>query len=355
MLRSSLVLTVILALAAPAAASASTASLDLYDGRIHVTAAPGEVNAVRITREDIALPVGVWDTVVTATSCSPVTSGYVRCGGGSPVVRLGDRDDSLVYSDDTADYPIGPADVEGGPGDDTITTAMSADEVDGGEGKDTINAFVGDDVVDGGAGDDTVNGDHGADTVTGGPGEDLILGGSDDDVLKARDGEHDRVRCNDGTDTVEADRADEVHADCEHVSLPAEEKPGGGSGDGSGGGSGGGAGGGAGSGGSTPAPGPGGIVAPGTPTGPRVDGLPVLRTPDRLAPRLQVVRKQRRRGVTTLTIRCDEACTVTAKAGRRKVSRTLLAGRPGRLKLRGRTIALTARDAAGNVARKTVR
>lgn len=162
MLRSSLALTVLIVLSGSAAASASTATVDPFDGRIHVTAAPGEANVMRITREDIALPVGVWDTVVTATSCSIVSSGYARCGGGSPVVRLGDQDDSLVYNDDSTDFPIGPADVEGGPGDDAITTAMSGDEIDGGEGDDTIDAFVGDDAVDGGPGDDTVDGDHGA-------------------------------------------------------------------------------------------------------------------------------------------------------------------------------------------------
>lgn len=158
MLRTVALAALLACLAAPAAASASTASVDL-DGRITVVAAD------------------------------------VQCGGGSPVVRLGDRDDSLLYSDDTTDFLIGPADVDGGAGADSITTAMSADEVDGGEGNDTI---------------------------VGGAGVDDIKTGEHDDVIDLRDGAggDKLLQCGPGTDTIQADTGDLVAADCENVTRP---------------------------------------------------------------------------------------------------------------------------------------
>jgi hypothetical protein len=245
--------------------------------------------------------------------------------------------------------PHRPADVEGGTGDDRIRTADSADLVDGGPGKDTIDGYLGDDVLRGGDGDDTVRGEFGADTLVGGPGADTILGGMDDDTIDARDGEVDAVRCDEGADTVEADAADVVHADCETVRLPkppVEIKP---------------------PGEPTPTPGdgraPGGEVraAPGQdpPVVPVVADLRPQPGPasqaDRRAPRLTVVTATRRRGRVTLTVRCDEACTVSARAGRKIVRRALRAGAKGRLVVSGRRVVLTATDAAGNAARRTVK
>jgi hypothetical protein len=56
MLRSVPALVALAALALPAAAAASTAENGAMDGRMHVTAKPGEANVITITREDIALP-----------------------------------------------------------------------------------------------------------------------------------------------------------------------------------------------------------------------------------------------------------------------------------------------------------
>ena len=250
-------LTALLACMAPAAALASTASVDL-DGHITVIAAEGEENHVKITREDIALPVGVWDTAVSPSTGCWNFAAYVQCGGGSPVVRLGDQDDALLYNDDTTDWLIGPADVEGGEGDDSITTAMSDDEVDGDGGNDTINGFIGDDTLRGGPGDDRVEGSFGEDVVEGGAGVDTLIGGMEDDTIRGGDGNdmirdnegHDTVvggtgvddiktgdgddvidlrdgaggdklgECGTGTDTVQADTGDLVAADCENVTRP---------------------------------------------------------------------------------------------------------------------------------------
>ena len=122
----------------------------------------------------------------------------------------------------------------------------------------------------------------------------------------------------------------------------------------------------------SPAPAPGGSAAPG-------GSPPVVVTADRTAPRLSVRRsaRQRLRGAraVTLTVRASEPATVRASlrvpgvGTLRSASRTLTAGVPRVLRIstrgaRGRrvrtavarrsrlaTLAVTARDAAGNVSR----
>jgi Ca2+-binding RTX toxin-like protein len=46
----------------------------------------------------------------------------------------------------------------------------------------------------------------------------VLDGGAGDDVLSARDGARDTIRCGAGRDTVTADRLDTVARDCERVS-----------------------------------------------------------------------------------------------------------------------------------------
>ena len=365
MLRTVALTALLASLAVPAAAPASTASVDV-DGHITVVAAAGEVNNVTITREDVALPVGVWDASVTPGAGCWTFAAYVQCNGGSPIVRLGDRDDVLHYNDDTTDFLIGPADVEGGTGDDTITTAMSGDAVDGGEGGDTINGYVGDDTLEGGAGDDRVEGSFGNDVLDGGIGVDTLIGGMDDDKLSGgagndilRDNEgHDTVvggagaddvkpgdgndtidlrdgaggdkllECGTGTDTVHADTGDQVAADCEVVKRPVVP----GSAHAAAG---------------TP---PASGLAPGAQTPATPHGT--IKSADRRAPKLRISARRR-----TLTIRADEACTVTIKAGRKTITRRLKAGKATKVRIpgRARSVRITARDAAGNTTTKSAR
>ncbi len=100
-------------------------------------------------------------------------------------------------------------------------------------------------------------------------------------------------------------------------------------------------------------PGPAGTLPEGRPQ--PVPGPQPVPAGDRRAPRLTVVSAKRRAGRVTLTVRCDEACRVSGKAGRKTVRRSLRANADGRLVLRGRRVVLTATDAAGNVTRRTVK
>ena len=66
--------------------------------------------------------------------------------------------------------------VDGGTGNDTISTGDDADTIIGGDGND---------VIDGGIDADSITGDDGADRIVGGEGSDTILGGIGDDTIYA--------------------------------------------------------------------------------------------------------------------------------------------------------------------------
>lgn len=117
-------------------------------------------------------------------------------GDGSDTVYGGDGDDvidtsgSTPMSDYGADlphpFPDIPEDydkfndrdfVDGGDGNDTISTGDDQDIIFGGAGDDTIDGGLDDDTIDGGDGDDVIIGGHGSDTIDGGAGNDEIWGG----------------------------------------------------------------------------------------------------------------------------------------------------------------------------------
>ncbi len=85
-----------------------------------------------------------------------------------------------------------PSEIDGGAGDDKITTGDGPDIIRGGLANDSISAGGGDDNVSGGPGRDLIDGQGGQDVIdggddedriSGGPGGDLLTGGSHDDVL----------------------------------------------------------------------------------------------------------------------------------------------------------------------------
>jgi Ca2+-binding RTX toxin-like protein len=114
-------------------------------------------------------------------------------------------------------------------------------ELTGKGGNDQLKGTDDDDALDGGSGNDDLTGGYGNDTIVGGPGQDKIVGdrdgrcnelhcdlspGSAADTIDAVDGEADTISCGPGTDTVKADAADVVGADCETV-VRAGAAPGG--------------------------------------------------------------------------------------------------------------------------------
>ena len=129
--------------------------------------------------------------------------------------------------------------VEGGAGNDSITTGAGDDRIDGGAGNDTIASGAGrddvfgntgNDTVDAGEGDDVVYGGDGIDTLTAGGGTNFIEAGAGDDVIVASQGQNmvsagtgnDRVTSGgdnsvylgSGTDSVEgATTRDRIHAE----------------------------------------------------------------------------------------------------------------------------------------------
>lgn len=116
-------------------------------------------------------------------------------GQGSDIIFGGAGDDSITSSDPANDLLVDagfpglfpgeegtPAAederdlVDGGAGNDTIST---------GDDRDTIIGGAGDDVIDGGIDDDEITGDDGADRIVGGEGNDAILGGEGNDTIFA--------------------------------------------------------------------------------------------------------------------------------------------------------------------------
>jgi pimeloyl-ACP methyl ester carboxylesterase len=112
-------------------------------------------------------------------------NGALSSFGTDPISRInvmGGAGNDLV----TVGPGVGPADVFGGPGGDTVTCANSAgDTIYGGKGADSLTGGSGDDSIGGGAGDDTILGGLGADTLYGGAGDNQIFGGRGDDLIFA--------------------------------------------------------------------------------------------------------------------------------------------------------------------------
>ncbi|MEP4859312.1 MAG: Hint domain-containing protein, partial [Alphaproteobacteria bacterium] len=218
-----------------------TAGADLID-----TAYTGDPDGDMIDNDDALLPGAEGD------------DDYVRAGDGDDTILAGDGDDIVeggagsdeVYGGDGDDmittgngdiapdlgYPESDSDslsfdpdtdpendrdyVDGGAGNDTISTGDDRDTIYGGTGDDVISAGIDDDFVDGGDGDDRIVGGEGNDSLLGGAGNDTIYAGNDPDlgldVLDIPDEEDasnpftpDRNPTN-GMDTVDGGAGDDV-------------------------------------------------------------------------------------------------------------------------------------------------
>jgi hypothetical protein len=256
-------LTVVLALllVVPAAAQAATVSVE--GDMLRVVAAGGEWNAMTIAP---AAPgaLALSDTRATPLAGPGCTSGgsQVVCGGAARVeVDLGAGDDQFVLSalvparvlggpgTDalTATPAVPPLDplafpavvLDGGDGDDSLTTSGGADGLSGGAGYDTLSSGAGNDVADGGIDDDLVDAGTGDDVVLGADGDDELYGRDGADAIDAdggadhadggrgpdsivlRDELSDSASCGTGRDRVRAEELDELDFACERVDYGA--------------------------------------------------------------------------------------------------------------------------------------
>jgi Ca2+-binding RTX toxin-like protein len=189
------------ALAIPAAAHASTISVD-GSGTLHYQAAPGEKNLPSFQEQSGNLVIVEADGIPFNDASGTCSSGYlsyiIECPMPSALdADLGDGNDNAAVSSgfpanvsvriaggDGADelsnsLNDNAVSFDGGAGDDDITGGEAADTLAGGPGNDKINGRGAGDNINGGDGNDTLNGDgyntgHSADVIDGGPGLDKV-------------------------------------------------------------------------------------------------------------------------------------------------------------------------------------
>jgi Ca2+-binding RTX toxin-like protein len=153
-------------------------------------------------------------------------------GGGADVFHGGDGTDTVTYASRSTPVTVtldGLPD-DGAPGEhdnvlsdiEIVVGGSAADHLAGGSGANSLNGGGGSDTIDGLGGDDVLSGGAGADRITGGTGDDAISGGGGNDTILARDSSPDTIKCGSGVDTVIADPADSVAADCEHALIGPE-------------------------------------------------------------------------------------------------------------------------------------
>jgi Ca2+-binding RTX toxin-like protein len=178
-----------LALAAPPAAHAGTATT--ADGRLRFTANAGEVNTLTVQRVS-GNTFRLTDTgavIVAGTGCTQESPNVVTCTppGGPIIANLGDQNDRATsrtsrgvqfFGEDGNDRLAGASGrdtIDGGNGDDNLT---------GGSGRDRIRGRGGNDQLFGNSGNDGLSGDDGNDLIDGGSGNDTESGGNGDDTLR---------------------------------------------------------------------------------------------------------------------------------------------------------------------------
>lgn len=76
-----------------------------------------------------------------------------------------------------------PVELNGGSGNDHLSSGAGNDILHGGPGNDTLEGGYGNDILTGDAGNDVLTGGAGLDMLIGGAGNDRLLGGPDDDIL----------------------------------------------------------------------------------------------------------------------------------------------------------------------------
>lgn len=108
--------------------------------------------------------------------------------GGRVIADAGDGNDSIILEPFSSTFGgivsfTARAFLEGGDGDDQLTSAAGLDVLNGGSGNDTIKGGAGEDTLNGGSGNDLILGETEDDTLIGGPGDDQLFGNAGDDQL----------------------------------------------------------------------------------------------------------------------------------------------------------------------------
>src|SRR5262249_1484231 len=84
---------------------------------------------------------------------------------------IGGENSDTISVDANVNIPVY---VQGGNGDDVITTGSGNDTIKAGNGRDTLDGCKGNDAIDGGNGADSIHGAAGRDSISGGSGDDWI-------------------------------------------------------------------------------------------------------------------------------------------------------------------------------------
>jgi hypothetical protein len=261
----------------PATAAAADVSPDPgYGGGLVVSDVAVETNGITVRAQpgELVFEDAAAVLTTTAAQCTASTPQEVRClsmGLSRLIAQLGGGDDSFRLDDSvTTVAAIASASIDGGDGDDRLTSGAGGqsligglgsdllqpgggddmllgeagddllaggagqDTLAGGTGDDTLDGQDGNDTLDGGPGNDAINGDLGMDVLDGGPGDDFVGGGPDPDtvhggpgtdLVSARDGFRDDVSCGEGRDLATADQFDAVHRDCDRVDRARIQRP----------------------------------------------------------------------------------------------------------------------------------
>ncbi len=140
------------------------------------------------------------------------------------------REAQPITGTDSAEKLVGGVGIDlirGRAGKDKIFGNASGDCLYGDGGDDFILGRTGGDLIYGGPGDDRIYGGlpeyvktRGRDRIVGGPGRDSISAGDANDLVRAVDGERDRIDCGGGNDVAYVDLRDVV-SECERVHAVA--------------------------------------------------------------------------------------------------------------------------------------
>jgi Ca2+-binding RTX toxin-like protein len=139
-------------------------------------------------------------------------------GSGADNIWGGEGVDTVTYAGRSAAVTV---DLDGvaddGEAGEADNVGGDVENLIGGSGGDDLTGSAADNLIEGGAGDDTLRGGAGADVLDGGTGSDVVAGDAGADELRLRDEVKDEGSCGPDNDSVVADVADVISADCEQV------------------------------------------------------------------------------------------------------------------------------------------